>query len=222
MKFFAVFVLCLLLVPTISLKASTSAQLRYLRDGHCKISGALDPALLLNVKKSCDRFMNGGEGQLRAFRQKVAVTKEVRGVDLLDEQSAFCREFDTVKKCKAVLGDIPFLQYFNVWREDEVVRSLSTSPELAELASSLMRVRRVRLYQDSLFLKRVGDGCTNYHSDLRMAPFDTNDFVTFWIPLVDIPRHGSALVFVSGSHNDIALNFWRSRKQVANMDLSKR
>jgi ectoine hydroxylase-related dioxygenase (phytanoyl-CoA dioxygenase family) len=121
-----------------------------------------------------------------------------------------------------VLGDIPFLQYFNVWREDEVVRSLSTSPELAELASSLMRVRRVRLYQDSLFLKRVGDGCTNYHSDLRMAPFDTNDFVTFWIPLVDIPRFGSALVFVSGSHNDIALNFWRSRKQVANMDLSKR
>ena len=75
-----------------------------------------------------------------------------------------------------MLGDsLPFLQYFNVWQEDEVVRGLSTSPELAELAGSLMGVKRVRLYQDSLFLKRVGDGCTNYHSDLRMAPFDTND-----------------------------------------------
>ena len=29
-------------------------------------------------------------------------------------------------------------------------------------------------------------------------------------------------MFVSGSHNDLALNFWRSRKQVAKMDLSNR
>jgi ectoine hydroxylase-related dioxygenase (phytanoyl-CoA dioxygenase family) len=54
-----------------------------------------------------------------------------------------------------------------------------------------------------------------------MAPFDTNNMCTIWVPLRDIPASGSGLVFVSGSHKDLALNFWRSQKQVLNMDLSK-
>lgn len=37
--------------------------------------------------------------------------------------------------------------------------------------------------QDSMFLKRPGDGDTRWHSDLHMAPFDTNHMVTCWIPL---------------------------------------
>lgn len=39
------------------------------------------------------------------------------------------------------------------------------------------------LPQDCVFLKEPGYAETNWHSDLRMAPLDTNDFVTAWIPL---------------------------------------
>jgi ectoine hydroxylase-related dioxygenase (phytanoyl-CoA dioxygenase family) len=45
----------------------------------------------------------------------------------------------------------------------------------------------VRL-QDCVFLKEPGYAETNWHSDLRMAPLDTNDFVTAWIPLRPVQR----------------------------------
>lgn len=46
------------------------------------------------------------------------------------------------------------------------------------VAAQLLSVPRVRLYQDSTFMKRSGDGPTLWHSDLNMAPFDTNDVVS--------------------------------------------
>ena len=78
------------------------------------------------------------------------------------------------------------------------------------------------LSQDSLFVKRPGDGPTEWHSDLNMAPFDTNDMVTCWIPLQPIPpsdEGGSALCFASASHRDFALSFWSDPR---NTDLSDR
>ena len=45
----------------------------------------------------------------------------------------------------------------------------------------------VQIYQDALFVKRPGDGPTQWHSDLNIAPFDTNDFITCWIPLQFVP-----------------------------------
>ena len=77
-----------------------------------------------------------------------------------------------------------------------------------------MDVSSVKLYQDSLFHKRSGDGPTPWHSDARMAPFDTSKMISFWIPLMDIPNGnagGTGLMFVNGSHNDFALPFWNSR-----------
>ncbi|KAL3822195.1 hypothetical protein ACHAXA_008211 [Cyclostephanos tholiformis] len=50
-----------------------------------------------------------------------------------------------------------------------------------------------------------------WHSDARMAPFDTSRMVTFWIPLQDVPRPedgGTGLHFVDGSHCDVALPYW--------------
>ncbi|PNH02541.1 hypothetical protein TSOC_011470, partial [Tetrabaena socialis] len=87
--------------------------------------------------------------------------------------------------------------------------------------------------RDCLFLKEPGFAETNWHSDLRMAPFDTNDFVTAWIPLRPIrgARAGggeegkggsspdSGLIFAAGSHRDFALPFWH---EMEGMDLSTR
>lgn len=113
------------------------------------------------------------------------------------------------------LSDLPFLQHFNTWRTEKsntpTVRELCLSPYLAESASILMDVPTVRLYQDSLFHKRPGDGWTPWHSDARMAPFDTSNMITFWIPLQQVPKPeegGTGLLFVDGSHSDFALPYW--------------
>jgi hypothetical protein len=69
----------------------------------------------------------------------------------------------------------------------------------------------VRLYQDSLFVKRAGHGETHWHSDCRMAPLETNRLVTAWIALTPVGAEregGSALVFADGSHRDTARLFW--------------
>ena len=86
-----------------------------------------------------------------------------------------------------------------------------TGPRLASAAAALLGAPRVRLYQSCVFVKRPGFGRTNWHSDLRMAPLDTNAFVTAWVPLRAV-RGGEAdsgLVVAEGSHRDFALPFWR-------------
>ena len=82
---------------------------------------------------------------------------------------------------------------------------------MAEAASILLNTPTIRLYQDSLFVKRVGDGWTPWHVDARMAPFDTPNMITFWVPLQSVPtpkKGGTGLRFVDGSHSDFALPYW--------------
>jgi len=126
-------------------------------------------------------------------------------------------------------GDLPFLQHFNSWRAADnnddkdndnnksssaltTVRKLCLSSYLAQTASILLDTPTVRLYQDSLFHKRAGiDGWTPWHSDARMAPFDTSRMITFWIPLQYVPKQeegGTGLLFADGSHCDFALPYW--------------
>eukprot|EP00962_Isochrysis_galbana_P055632 scaffold27403_cov110-Isochrysis_galbana.AAC.5 len=127
-------------------------------------------------------------------------------------------------------GSVPFFQLFNLWRESDAVARLVRSPELAGTAAELLgvgsagRPPRLRLYQDSLFVKRPGDGQTNWHSDLAMAPLDTNLFVTVWLPLQHVPAHahgGTSLLYAPGSHRDVALPFWRGDPRSAG-DVSRR
>ena len=54
--------------------------------------------------------------------------------------------------------ELPFLQVFNSHRTDPNIWALVRSPRLARTAASLLGVERVRLYQDSMFYKRPGDG----------------------------------------------------------------
>ena len=100
-----------------------------------------------------------------------------------------------------------------------LILSLGT---LWPVAAKLLGVNAVRLYQDSLYVKRPGDGPTAWHSDLTDAPFDTNDMITCWIPLQPVPSQedgGSALSFASGSHRDFALPYWSDPLET---DLSER
>lgn len=123
--------------------------------------------------------------------------------------------------CKHSCGS----QSRGVCRSVPLIRELACSKRLASMAGALLGTRRVRLYQvqpsfaaffvksdilalivrddvffvqDCVFLKHSGYAETNWHSDLRMTPFDTNHFVTVWIPLRPIKvgvlgAHGSPI-----------------------------
>ena len=56
-----------------------------------------------------------------------------------------------------------FLQLFNLWREDELVKTLVFSKKLANIAAALMQVKGVRLYHDQALFKESGDAAGSAH-----------------------------------------------------------
>eukprot|EP00882_Tetradesmus_deserticola_P014664 GHRQ01015602.1.p1 GENE.GHRQ01015602.1~~GHRQ01015602.1.p1 ORF type:complete len:266 (+),score=78.70 GHRQ01015602.1:189-986(+) len=107
-------------------------------------------------------------------------------------------------------SQLGFLQFFNLHRTQTIIAELVRSQQLAATAAQLLGVKKLRLYQDCVFLKEPGFAETNWHSDLRMAPLDCNAFVTAWVPLrpVSGAQGDSGLLFAEGSHRDFALPFW--------------
>ena len=185
---------------------SLETQLSYARNGHTVLRSILDRQLLLR-KVRPSLLDHAQKKELEAWKQKVEVALG-SGAPRSCKTVAQCRHhFERHFGSKDV--SIPFLQYFNNWRVLHDVEILAKSELLARTAACLMNVQTVRLYQDSLFWKRAGDGPTPWHVDARMAPFDTTNMITFWIPLQDLPSHeDSALVFCSASHCDFALPYW--------------
>lgn len=178
-----------------------STQLCYARNGHAVLRNFIEPDVLKDIRKQLKHLM--ADEELLAWRQKVQVASNSRHL------AASCQSVAECQKQLEMLGitsRLPFLQYFNTWRKMSTVKDLAYS--LAESAALLLDVPSVRLYQDSVFWKRLDDGPTPWHADARMAPFDTSHFITFWIPLQDIPRDGTALLFSSKSHSDYALPYW--------------
>ena len=189
---------------------SLKTQLQYARKGHTDLRNIIPPTELKQIKK--DLINYSCQKELEAWQQKVEVALHL-------QSASVSQKYRTVEDCHRVLKnkstdgtlEIPFLQHFNTWRDVASVRSLVTSVPLTMCAKTLLDVPTVKLYQDSLFHKRENDGPTPWHSDARMAPFDTSKMITFWIPLDYIPaeaKGGTGLVFVNGSHSDFALPFW--------------
>lgn len=93
-----------------------------------------------------------------------------------------------------------FLQLFNLWREDEVVKELVLSPRLAQIATELMQTNGVRLYHDQALFKEGGGGITPWHADQYYWPLETDKTITAWIPLQATPLELGPLEFSAGSH----------------------
>jgi hypothetical protein len=199
--------------PSISLQH----QLDYSRNGHTVLRSFIPHETIEQLKSEIVPYANSQA--LAAWKQKVEV-------QLADSSDEYCRQnsesiassLENIEACQDMLeslgignnGDLPFLQFFNTWRAKDsntpTVRQLCLSPYLSQAASILMDVPTVRLYQDSLFHKRAGDGWTPWHSDCKMAPFDTSKMITFWIPLQKVPtpeNGGTGLLFVNHSHSDV-------------------
>jgi ectoine hydroxylase-related dioxygenase (phytanoyl-CoA dioxygenase family) len=93
-----------------------------------------------------------------------------------------------------------FLQLFNLWREDELVRELVFSKRMARIATDLLQVQGVRLYHDQALYKEGGGGITPWHADQYYWPLETDKTVTAWIPLQETPLEMGPLEFSAGSH----------------------
>jgi len=93
-----------------------------------------------------------------------------------------------------------FLQLFNLWREDEEIKTFIFSRRLAKIAADLMQVEGVRLYHDQALFKEAGGGITPWHADQYYWPLETDKSVTAWIPLQATPLEMGPLEFSAGSH----------------------
>ena len=93
-----------------------------------------------------------------------------------------------------------FLQLFNLWREDEVVKEFVFSKRLAKIAGDLMEVDGVRIYHDQALFKEGGGGITPWHADQYYWPLASDKTVTAWIPLQATPLELGPLEFSAGSH----------------------
>lgn len=93
-----------------------------------------------------------------------------------------------------------FLQIFNLWTEDELVKEFIFSKRLAKIASDLMQTTGVRIYHDQALFKEGGGGITPWHADQYYWPLATDKTITAWIPLQETPLEMGPLEFSAGSH----------------------
>jgi len=93
-----------------------------------------------------------------------------------------------------------FLQLFNLWLENPIVKELIFSKRIAKIASDLMEVDGVRLYHDQALFKEGGGGITPWHADQYYWPLETDKTITVWIPLQATPLEMGPLEFSAGSH----------------------
>ena len=92
-----------------------------------------------------------------------------------------------------------FLQIMNLWTKDEAVQRYVFARRFAKIAAELMGVQGVRLYHDQALFKEPFGGPTPWHQDQYYWPLGTDNTITMWMPLVDVPDEVGTLNFATGS-----------------------
>lgn len=95
-----------------------------------------------------------------------------------------------------------FLQIQNLWEKDQTVRQFVLARRFARIAADLLGVQNVRLYHDQALFKEPGGGPTPWHQDQYYWPLDTDNTITMWMPLVDVPAEVGSMTFGNGSHRE--------------------
>jgi ectoine hydroxylase-related dioxygenase (phytanoyl-CoA dioxygenase family) len=131
--------------------------------------------------------------ELPAYRDAVeaAVTRRQGKLPPLAERDAYSQAF---------------VQLPNLWRRDEVIARFVLGARFAKAAADLLGVDGVRIYHDQALAKEAGGASTPWHQDQVYWPLDTDDTITMWMPLVDVPAAAGPMTFASGSHRLGALD----------------
>jgi ectoine hydroxylase-related dioxygenase (phytanoyl-CoA dioxygenase family) len=93
-------------------------------------------------------------------------------------------------------------EWENPSHENEFLRSVARSPQMARVASRMLGGRAVRFYGDDVLCKlpasRQGSD-TPWHQDFPYMAFDRCGVMTIWVALIDIPAEMGTMRFLSGS-----------------------
>ena len=119
--------------------------------------------------------------------------------DVISKQVELMHHDNTPLEQRSTYGKA-FLQLFNLWREDDAVKTFIFNERLAKIATDLMQVDGVRIYHDQALFKEGGGGITPWHADQYYWPLETDKTVTAWIPLQATPLELGPLEFSAGSH----------------------
>jgi ectoine hydroxylase-related dioxygenase (phytanoyl-CoA dioxygenase family) len=128
-------------------------------------------------------------------REEIAVYRPaiVEATHRHNQEKRALEERDTYAKA--------FLQVMNLWTKDDTVRRFVLARRFGKIAGDLMGVDGVRLYHDQALFKESGGGYTPMHQDHYYWPLDTDQTITMWMPLVDLPAEVGGMRFASGSQN---------------------
>ena len=139
--------------------------------------------------------------QNRFIKLKAVLSDQV--LDYFNERiSAKVQELNTETTALSDRGTYgkAFLQLFNLWCEDEIIKELIFSKRLAKIATDLMQTNGVRMYHDQALFKEGGGGITPWHADQYYWPLQTDKTITAWIPLQAVPFEMGPLEFSAASH----------------------
>lgn len=116
----------------------------------------------------------------------------VDAVNKLNTEKRAMHERDTYGKA--------FLQIFNLWRQNEILKKYVLARRFAKVAAQLMGVDAVRIYHDQALFKEPFGGHTPWHQDQFYWPLETDNTITMWMPLVNLTTEMGIMRFASGSH----------------------
>ena len=164
-----------------------------------------------NIPKSITEFLNQPydltQEQIDFYQKNRYIKlKEVLSVEAVEFfNEAITKQVNEMNQEETALEDRTtygkaFLQLFNLWVENDIVKALISSKRIAKIASDLMEVNGVRLYHDQALFKEGGGGITPWHADQYYWPLETDKTVTAWIPLQETPLELGPLEFSAGSH----------------------
>lgn len=127
------------------------------------------------------------ESQISYYREQI-----IAAVKKYNTEKRDLKDRDTYGKA--------FLQIFNLWRKNEILKNFVLAKRFGQVAARLMGVEKVRLYHDQALFKEAGGGHTPWHQDQFYWPLDTHNTITMWMPLIDLTKEMGIMQFVSGSH----------------------
>ena len=140
-------------------KVLNDAQLlAFERNGHITIRNVLSEQQILTSKQAVDEAVQSR--CLEALRHRMRVLLPAH------QQIALQSSQQGVQHLKAHSKELGFLQHFNLHRYDRVIRKLVLHSSLASIAAQLLGTRKLRLYQDCVFLKEPGFSQTNWCAPL--------------------------------------------------------
>jgi len=119
--------------------------------------------------------------------------------EVITQQVNAMNQEDTPLEARTTYGKA-FLQLFNLWCENTIVKELIFSKRIAKIASDLMQVDGVRLYHDQALFKEASGGITPWHADQYYWPLSSDKTITAWMPLQSTPLEMGPLEFSAGSH----------------------